>query len=393
MSGLRLSEVSKVFDGAAVVDRVSLGVEEGEFVVLVGPSGCGKTTTLRMLAGLEAVSAGRIFIGARDVTDVPPRERNVAMVFQSYALYPHKTVAGNLGFALKLARRPADEIARRVDEVARALDIGHLLHRKPAQLSGGQRQRVAVGRAIIRDPEVFLFDEPLSNLDAKLRTTTRAELLKLHRRLRATMVYVTHDQTEAMTLGDRIVVMDQGRVQQIGTPLEVYDDPDNRFVASFIGSPAMNFFAARSRRDGGATEARFGEVLLRLPAEHPAGLRERVTLGIRPECLSLPPAPGELRVAARVEAVEHPGAETLIEMTLGGLPALARVERRKGLRPATPLTFGVRADAVLAFDTGTGTRLRAGAPRGGAEGKAAPPAPAPPERRQGGDGGRRGAER
>ena len=383
MSGLRLSEVSKVFDGTPVVDRVSLGVEDGEFVVLVGPSGCGKTTTLRMLAGLETVSTGRIFIGDRDVTDVHPRERNVAMVFQSYALYPHKTVAGNLGFALKLARRPADEIARRVDEVARALDIGHLLRRKPAQLSGGQRQRVAVGRAIIRDPEVFLFDEPLSNLDATLRTTTRAELLRLHRRLRATMVYVTHDQTEAMTLGDRIVVMDQGRVQQIGTPLEVYDDPDNRFVAGFIGSPAMNFFAARSRRDGDATVAHFGEVALRLPAGHPAGLRERVTLGIRPECLSLPPAPGALRLPARVEAVEHPGAETLVEMTLGGLPALARVERRKGRWPAAPLTVGVDADEVLAFDAGTGARLRAAAPR----------TPAPEEGRRGAPGGRRGAPR
>ena len=391
MSGLRLSEVSRVFDGTAVVDRVSLSVEDGEFLVLVGPSGCGKTTTLRMLAGLEEVSAGRIFIGGRDVTGVHPKDRNVAMVFQSYALYPHKTVAGNLGFALKLARRPADEIARRVEEVARALDIGHLLDRKPAQLSGGQRQRVAVGRAIIRDPEVFLFDEPLSNLDAQLRSSTRAELLGLHRRLRATMVYVTHDQVEAMTLGDRIVVMDQGRVQQIGTPLEVYDDPDNLFVAGFIGSPAMNFFAARSRREAGATVASFGDTELRLPAEHPAGLRERVTLGIRPECLSLPPAPGALRLAARVEAVEHPGAETLIEMALGGLPALAKVERQKALRPATALTLGVGADQVLAFDADTGARLRAAAPHSAPEGSSAPPARAP-ERRPAG-GGRRGPAR
>ncbi len=237
MSGIRFDNVSKAFAATPVVDRLNLEVEDGEFVVLVGPSGCGKTTTLRMLAGLEEATSGRIFIGEREVTEVHPRDRNVAMVFQSYALYPHKTVAQNLGFALKMAKRPATEIERRVAEVARILDIDDLLKRKPAQLSGGQRQRVAVGRAIIRDPEVFLFDEPLSNLDAKLRTTTRSELIKLHQRLRATMVYVTHDQVEAMTMGDRIVVMDKGLVQQVGTPAGDLRRPRQQLCRRFHRQP------------------------------------------------------------------------------------------------------------------------------------------------------------
>ena len=243
MSGVRLESLCKSFGEVKAVDHVDLTVESGEFVVLVGPSGCGKTTTLRMLAGLEDSTSGRIFIGEREVTDVHPKDRNIAMVFQSYALYPHKTVAQNLGFALKLAKVPREEIERRIQEVAKILDIQELLDRKPAKLSGGQRQRVAVGRAIIRDPEIFLFDEPLSNLDAKLRTTTRSELIKLHKRLNATMIYVTHDQVEAMTMGDRIVVMEGGLVQQIGTPLEIYDDPRQPLRRRVHRQPSDEFFS------------------------------------------------------------------------------------------------------------------------------------------------------
>ncbi len=357
MSGVRFQAVTKAFGSLVVVDRLDLDVEDGEFVVLVGPSGCGKTTTLRMLAGLEEATSGRIFIGERDVTEVHPRDRNVAMVFQSYALYPHKTVAQNLGFALKLAKRPAGEIDRKVREVAQILDIEELLGRKPAQLSGGQRQRVAVGRAIIRDPEVFLFDEPLSNLDAKLRTTTRSELIKLHHRLGATMVYVTHDQVEAMTMGDRIVVMDQGLVQQIGTPLEIYDNPVNTFVAAFIGSPSMNLFSATLDVADGLPLARFGEAALRLPEGLRPGGAERITLGIRPEFLSLPAGAGEQNITALVETVEHLGAETLVEVAVGGVQMVAKVGRQAGLRPGAMAELGIASERILTFSAADGRRL------------------------------------
>ena len=255
MAELALHGVSKSFGSVLAVDGVDLAIAHGEFVVLVGPSGCGKSTLLRMISGLESASAGRILIGGRDVTDVAPAKRGVAMVFQSYALFPHMTAAQNIGFGLRLAKVPKAEIARRVAEVAATLQIEELLERYPRELSGGQRQRVAIGRSIIRDPQVFLFDEPLSNLDAALRVRMRLEIARLRDRLDATMVYVTHDQTEAMTLADRIVVLDHGRIEQVGPPEELYDAPANRFVAGFIGAPAMNFIPATSRGGRGRQAA------------------------------------------------------------------------------------------------------------------------------------------
>src|SRR6266545_251466 len=251
MANVTLQELTKSFDKVVAVNRINLEIPDKEFVVFVGPSGCGKTTTLRMIAGLEEVSEGTIMISDRIVNDIPPKDRNIAMVFQNYALYPHMNVYKNMAFGLKLRRTPKPEIDRRVREASRILGIEELLDRKPRQLSGGQRQRVAVGRAIVRQPEVFLFDEPLSNLDAKLRVNMRAELIKLHERLDATMIYVTHDQVEAMTMGDRIVVMRNGFSQQVGPPMEVYNQPQNQFVAGFIGSPPMNFFDARLVADNG----------------------------------------------------------------------------------------------------------------------------------------------
>ena len=263
MAELALHGVSKRFGEVLAVDGVDLAIAHGEFVVLVGPSGCGKTTTLRMISGLESVTAGRILIGGHDVTKVAPARRGVAMVFQSYALFPHMTAAQNIGFGLRLAKVPKAEIARRVAEVAATLQIEALLGRYPRELSGGQRQRVAIGRSIIRDPQIFLFDEPLSNLDAALRVRMRLEIARLRDRLDATMVYVTHDQTEAMTLADRIVVFDHGRIEQVGAPEELYDAPANRFVAGFIGAPAMNFIdAAIEAAEGGEPQVRFGPVSL-----------------------------------------------------------------------------------------------------------------------------------
>src|SRR5438093_3821732 len=252
MAQVLLDNVSKVFPGGVkAVDAIDLAIKDQEFIVLVGPSGCGKSTTLRMVAGLEEITGGTIRIGDRIVNDVPPKDRDIAMVFQNYALYPHMTVYKNMAFGLKLRGMPKKQIDERVQEAAKILDIGHLLERKPKALSGGQRQRVAVGRAIVREPAAFLFDEPLSNLDAKLRVTTRAELKRLHQRLKTTTIYVTHDQEEAMTLGDRIVVMRDGKIQQADTPLKTYNYPNNRFVAGFIGMPPMNFFDGRIVTDGG----------------------------------------------------------------------------------------------------------------------------------------------
>jgi multiple sugar transport system ATP-binding protein len=356
MSSVRIADVSKLFGTNCVVDRVDLEVANGEFVVLVGPSGCGKTTILRMIAGLEDASSGRIFIADRDVTDVHPKNRNVAMVFQSYALYPHKTVAENMSFALKVAKRPRDEIAARVETAARILGLSDLLDRRPAALSGGQRQRVAVGRAIVRNPEVFLFDEPLSNLDAKLRTTMRSELIKLHKRLRATMIYVTHDQIEAMTMGDRIVVMDGGKVQQVGTPLEIYDNPVNRFVASFIGSPSMNFFDACVRTVNGELVAEVESQQMRLAGHSPTLLDKRVVVGIRPEFLTVDPLPGQSRFSATIDVVEHLGAETLVEFSLGSSRGIAKTGRNENLVTGANVSLGIPAARILCFDPADGQR-------------------------------------
>ena len=341
MAELALHGVSKRFGSVLAVDGVDLEVAHGEFVVLVGPSGCGKSTLLRMISGLESVSEGRIAIGGRDVTDVAPARRGVAMVFQSYALFPHMTAAQNIGFGLRLAKVPKAEIARRVNEVAATLQIEELLGRYPRELSGGQRQRVAIGRSIIRDPQVFLFDEPLSNLDAALRVRMRLEIARLRDRLDATMVYVTHDQTEAMTLADRIVVLDHGRIEQVGPPGALYDAPANRFVAGFIGAPAMNFIpAAIEAGEGGEPQARFGPVTLpvgRLQGVAPGP----VTLGVRPEHLSIASG-AEADFGGRVEIVEKLGAESLayLQTEFSAEPVTIRIPEQPVVRPGDEV--GVR---------------------------------------------------
>ena len=341
MAELALHGVSKRFGQVLAVDGVDLEIAHGEFVVLVGPSGCGKSTLLRMISGLESVSAGRIAIGGRDVTNVAPARRGVAMVFQSYALFPHMTAAQNIGFGLRLAKVPKGEIARRVNEVAATLQIEELLGRYPRELSGGQRQRVAIGRSIIRDPQVFLFDEPLSNLDAALRVRMRLEIARLRDRLDATMVYVTHDQTEAMTLADRIVVLDHGRIEQVGPPGELYDAPANRFVAGFIGAPAMNFIpAAIEAGEGGEPQVRFGPVTL--PAGRLQGVAPGpVTLGVRPEHLTIAPL-AEADFSGRVEIVEKLGAESLayLQTAFSAEPITIRIPKQPVVRPGDEV--GVR---------------------------------------------------
>ena len=332
MASVHLEQVWKTYPNGHVAARgVELAIEDGEFMVLVGPSGCGKSTALRMIAGLETPSRGRVLIGARDVTEVPPQERDVAMVFQSYALYPHMTVRDNLGFGLRMRGTPAPRTAERVEAAARALGLEAVLDRKPGQLSGGQRQRVALGRAIVREPMVFLFDEPLSNLDAKLRLETRAELARLHRRLAATMVYVTHDQEEALTLGTRVAVMNEGRVEQVGPPLEVYRRPDTIFVATFVGSPAMNLLP--------------GDLL---PALRPSGAAANgATLGVRPHDLSVV-EPGAGDTPALVDVVEPRGSELLLYLRLGAAGEGPEV------RAITPPDLDVAPDRVvgLRFDRG-----------------------------------------
>lgn len=314
MAEVRFVNVRKAFGKVTVIDHLELTIPDGKFVVLVGPSGCGKSTTLRMIAGLEEVTAGDLFIGDRRCNDVPPKDRDIAMVFQSYALYPHMTIFKNLAFGLLLRKMPKDEIGRRVRDVAEVLGLTELLDRKPRQLSGGQRQRVAMGRAIVRKPEVFLFDEPLSNLDAKLRGEMRREIARLHAENGTTVVYVTHDQVEAMTLADVIVVMHQGEIQQQGTPLELYERPVNRFVAEFIGSPKMNVIEARVERDG--SELRMTAEGLRFGAPGAFALEEgqRVLLGIRPSDIRVV-APGEtgedVTCEGEVEVYEPMGAESL----------------------------------------------------------------------------------
>ncbi|PYE81342.1 ABC transporter ATP-binding protein [Pseudoroseicyclus aestuarii] len=341
MAGLTLRDVRKTYGGAEVIRGVDLEIAEGEFTVFVGPSGCGKSTLLRMIAGLEEISDGEIEIGGEVVNDVEARDRGVAMVFQSYALYPHMTVAENMGFGLRLAKVPKPERAKAVEEAARILQMEHLLDRRPAQLSGGQRQRVAIGRAITRQPEVFLFDEPLSNLDAALRMDMRMELAALHRDLKATMIYVTHDQVEAMTLADRIVVLDKGVVQQVGSPLDLYDRPVNVFVAGFIGSPRMNLIEVRVDRADAAGAVVSGADLAERAIP---GLRveagETLTLGIRPHALRAVPD-GPLR--GTVDLIERLGHETVAGLRL---PGGAQVTAALGGR--TPLKIG--EPATLDFD-------------------------------------------
>jgi multiple sugar transport system ATP-binding protein len=366
MAAVVLQNVHKIYPGDIVaVEDANLAVEDREFVVLVGPSGCGKSTTLRMVAGLEEISKGSISIDGRVVNDVPPKDRDIAMVFQNYALYPHMTVYKNMAFGLKLRRYPKAEIEKRVKEAAEILGIEELLGRRPKELSGGQRQRVAVGRAIVRKPKVFLFDEPLSNLDAKMRVQMRAELSKLHTRLSSTMIYVTHDQMEAMTMGDRIVVMRGGRIQQVAPPLELYNRPINRFVAGFIGSPPMNFFGGciKQREDGiYFDEGRFS---LRIDDKHGAGLAghlERdVSMGVRPEDIvaaaSVPAAAPERAVQARVEVVEPVGAEVYIYLNSGAHTFVSRAENIGNARVEQDLEVVFNMANAHYFDRSSGARL------------------------------------
>ncbi len=347
MAGVRLDRVAKRFDGAhgaPAVDGVSLDIADGEFAVLVGPSGCGKTTVLRMIAGLESPTAGRIHIGGTDVTDMPPRERDIAMVFQNYALYPHLSARENIGFGLRMRRVDPAEITRRTRDAAESLEIDELLDRRPAQLSGGQRQRVALARAIVREPAVFLFDEPLSNLDAQVRAQTRGELVRLHRRLGATMIYVTHDQVEAMTMAQRVAVMHGGRVEQVAAPLDVYRTPSTLFVASFLGSPAINRFEGRVVREGNAQRFE-GALQLRVAAP----VAEVATLAVRPEHLVLV-EPAD-RSGGEVILVESLGPETIVHVRMS-TGEEARLRLAAGSSPALGAKVGVQARApeALVFD-------------------------------------------
>ncbi|MBB3162218.1 sn-glycerol-3-phosphate ABC transporter ATP-binding protein UgpC [Rhizobium leguminosarum bv. viciae 248] len=353
MANVQVSDVTKKYGSLQVMHGVSVDIEDGEFVVLVGPSGCGKSTLLRMIAGLETVSSGDIRIGSRVVTNAPPKERDIAMVFQSYALYPHKTVAENMGFPLKMAKRPKAEIAEKVGRAAEILDLTRYLDRYPKQLSGGQRQRVAMGRAIVRDPQVFLFDEPLSNLDAKLRVTMRVEIKELHQRLKTTTVYVTHDQIEAMTMANKIVVMRDGRVEQIGKPLDLYDFPVNLFVAGFIGSPSMNFLQGRiATRDGRKIVVTDQGIALPM-ADTNADEGRAVTYGIRPEHITI----GEEGVPVEVSVFEPTGSETLIFGRTGGVPIDALIRERIEVDPGRTMYFHIDPRRAHIFDRETGQRL------------------------------------
>jgi multiple sugar transport system ATP-binding protein len=366
MASVRLDGIRKVYDNSFVaVHDASFEVADGEFVVLVGPSGCGKSTTLRMIAGLESITAGELRIGDRLVNDVPSSERDIAMVFQNYALYPHMTVYENMAFALRLRNESKTEIDRRVREAADILDIEAILRSRPRQLSGGQRQRVAVGRAIVRHPQVFLFDEPLSNLDAKLRVQTRKEIARLHRQLDATMIYVTHDQVEAMTMGDRIVVMSAGHIQQIGAPLDLYESPANQFVAGFIGSPAMNFVEGTlEEHDGTVTVlAMDGGLRVPLPAgarTHLAGIADgRLVIGIRPEDIYLEGSePADVvRTDVTVDAVEPMGNEVFVYARAGSTELVARVAPDRLPRADERLTIALDRGRLHYFDTTSGSAI------------------------------------
>ena len=354
MTHIELSHAGKAYGNVQVLNDINLSIEEGEFVVLVGPSGCGKSTLLRMIAGLEDISTGDLIIGGRIANGTPAKMRDLAMVFQSYALYPHMNVADNMSFALRLSRAPKAEIRERVQAAAEILGLEDLLDRLPRELSGGQRQRVAMGRAIVRDPQAFLFDEPLSNLDAKLRVHMRSEIKKLHKRLGKTMIYVTHDQTEAMTMADRIVVLNGGGIAQIGSPTEVYRDPDNSFVAGFIGSPEINFLPAR------IAEKNASHVMLdsglRLPLAGPSDLEpgRAITYGIRPQHIAL----ADQGIDAEITLVEPTGEEMEITVAIEGFDLGIVVSDQPDLKPGTRVKIAPRADRALLFDAETGERLK-----------------------------------
>lgn len=348
MASVCLRGIKKQYDSNSVIKGIDLSIEDGEFVVFVGPSGCGKSTLLRIIAGLEDISEGTLEIGGRVSNDIEPARRGIAMVFQSYALYPHMSVFENMGFALKLAKVPKAEIKERVERAAEILQIGHLLDRKPKALSGGQRQRVAIGRAIVRKPEVFLFDEPLSNLDAALRGQTRVELARLHRELKSTMIYVTHDQVEAMTLGQKIVVLNGGRIEQVGTPFDLYERPANRFVAGFLGSPRMNFFegtlAGQGERSASVQLAGGARVQVAADAGRVAP-GSKVTLGVRPEHLQMGrPGAGEGGIKASVALVEYLGDVTLVYFHVDGVDEMVAVKCDADTAPPSP---GSRVELVF----------------------------------------------
>ncbi len=364
MASVKLKNIYKKYPGGVTaVNDFNLDIEDKEFIILVGPSGCGKTTTLRMVAGLEEISEGQLYIGDKLVNDVAPKDRDIAMVFQNYALYPHMTVFDNMAFGLKLRKTPKDEIKRKVHEAAKILDIEHLLDRKPKALSGGQRQRVALGRAIVREPKVFLFDEPLSNLDAKLRVQMRTEIGKLHQSLQTTFIYVTHDQTEAMTMGTRIVVMKDGYIQQVDTPISLYDRPCNLFVAGFIGSPQMNFINAKVEKRGDEIHLLFGKDDIKLPEGKAKKLEgtdyigKEVVMGLRPEGIhdeavfleSLP----DSTVEAKIELVENLGSETYLYMVIDEVNFTARVNPRTKAKNGDIIKVVFDANKIHLFDKDT----------------------------------------
>ena len=356
MASVSFANIEKSFGSTKVIHGIGFDIADGEFMVLVGPSGCGKSTLLRMLAGLEDITGGTIAIDGKEVNDVESKDRDIAMVFQSYALYPHMTVADNMAFSLKLRKADPKVIAERVDRASKILNLDPYLHRFPRELSGGQRQRVAMGRAIVRDPKVFLFDEPLSNLDAKLRVAMRAEIKALHQRLKTTTVYVTHDQVEAMTMADRIVVMHDGRIEQIGTPLDLYDHPNNLFVAQFIGSPAMNVVEGTVRRTGGSAHVEAAGSV-RWPLDRgPGADGQAVAYGIRPEHLTLGASGG---VLGEIIVVEPTGAETELVIQVGEAQVDLRTHGRPLVKPGDKVNLNIDPTNVHVFDKATGQRLNA----------------------------------
>ncbi|MCZ7857989.1 sn-glycerol-3-phosphate ABC transporter ATP-binding protein UgpC [Agrobacterium salinitolerans] len=357
MASVELKDIRKSYAALDVIHGISLDIADGEFIALVGPSGCGKSTLLRMIAGLEEITNGDILIGDKVVNGMTPRERNIAMVFQSYALYPHMTVAENMGFNLKLAGQPKSVIEERVSEAARMLDLGKLLDRKPSQLSGGQRQRVAMGRAVVRNPAVFLFDEPLSNLDAKLRVQMRSEIKALHQKVGTTSIYVTHDQIEAMTLADRVVVLNQGRIEQQGTPLELYKTPANLFVAAFIGSPAMNLIEGVVDGEGDQPAARLKDgTAIRIAADRKVKRGQSVTIGLRPEHIGSAIG-GDISLTGRTVLVEPTGAQTHVVFELAGDQVTAVVDGEQLVKVNTPFAASVHHERVHVFDRASGLAL------------------------------------
>ncbi len=361
MAQVSIRNVEKTYGNYRAVQGIDLEIADREFVVLVGPSGCGKSTTLRMIAGLEEISSGEIWFGRDLVNDVPPRDRDIAMVFQNYALYPHMTVFENMAFGLKLRKFPRDEVKRRVEEVAHILDLSALLERLPKALSGGQRQRAAMGRAIVRNPRVFLFDEPLSNLDAKLRVQMRTEIKKVHQAIPTTTIYVTHDQTEAMTLADRVVVMREGLIEQIGPPQELYHNPATRYVAGFIGSPAMNFFPVKLLNGNGLSVQLPGGDILPVPeqrvARYASYAGREMTLGVRPEHITEiheSEKPGMARITVPVDVIEPMGMETLVHFLIDATPMIARVDPATRPSPGTQLPLAVDMNQMHLIENDSG---------------------------------------